>query len=68
MQPPYIVKEGREKETLSGTRFYHLIMALPKFLCQGLIGREIGSSLNQSLGQQARLRAPGRVKLVLGEV
>lgn len=55
-------------ETLSRTRPQHLIMALPKSLSEGLIGREASSSLDQSLGLQERLRAPDGERLVLGEV
>lgn len=43
-------------------------MALPKSLSQGLIGREAGRSLDQSLGQQGRQKAPVGERVVLGEV
>lgn len=37
-------------ETLSRTRPYHPIMALPKSSSEGLIGREASSFLDQLLG------------------
>lgn len=39
-----------------------------KPLSQGLIGREAGRSLNQSLEQQGRQRAPAGGKVIFGEV
>lgn len=55
-------------ETLSRSRLHHLITALPKPLSQGIIGREAGRSLNQSLGRQGRQRAPAGEKVIFGEV
>lgn len=55
-------------EILSRSRLHHFITALPKPLSQGLIGREAGRSLDQSLGQQGRQRAPGGEKVIFGEV
>lgn len=48
-------------ETLSRTRPHHLIMAPPKSLSEGLIGREASSSLDQLLGRRND-KGPGRKK------